>query len=279
MDVEKQFGIHIDIYIYIDYIDMDIVLKRTEILRKALEKIQSNRARLDHLKDYYSGKTAIVIATGPGFQDYVDLIKENTNENTIIICIKQSLKCFDYVADFHILNRDHLEKYDYINPKPITLILNYPKRIPHSYGDINFYIQNRPGFSHKRLDNWNEIDNNRDSLSLNDKNIGSNENMVFNGGHIMMEIVLPLCIHLGIKNIITNGWVGGSEHGIDIKNEQKWAKFPYLYEEQKTLIRISEKLPKFMLDHFNTNIYTICDSQYKIEKIDKQKYIDIITNE
>lgn len=67
--------------------------------------------------------------------------------------------------------------------------------------------------------------------------------MVVNLGHIMMETVFPLCIQLGVKNIIINGWVGGRGYGIEVKN-----KIPGLWishESQETLIKISEKMPDF----------------------------------
>jgi hypothetical protein len=90
---------------------MDPIDSRRTLLRGKIENISSNRERFEYLNNYYLGKTAIVIATGPGFKDYTNFIKENTNENTIIICIKQSLKALDYSADFHLLNRVHLEEY------------------------------------------------------------------------------------------------------------------------------------------------------------------------
>ena len=93
-----------------------------------------------------------------------------------------------------------------------------------------------------------------------------------------MEIVFPLCVHLGVTNIITNGWVGGPDHGIKIENEEKWEKYPYLWAMEARYVKISEKLPKFLLDHFGINIFTICDSSYNIKKIDEQKYINIISN-
>lgn len=107
------------------------------------------------------------------------MIKENINDDTIIMCIKQSLRCFDYVADFQFLNCDHFEEYDYKDPKPITIMINHPKRTTHPYGDISFYTRDmNQHVKHVRVNTWDEIDNDRDSIPFNDKNIGSGENMV-----------------------------------------------------------------------------------------------------
>jgi hypothetical protein len=254
-----------------------IVNTRVLELRNKLEIISSNRSRLNFLKNYYRGKTAIVIATGPGFQDYVDLIRDNINNDTIIICVKQSLRCFDHEADFHVINRDHLEEYEYNELQPITIMVNHPCQDKHPYGDIQFFSQNTTDIDHQRFNSWDQIDlTNYDSLSWNDKNLGTGENMVFNGNHIMLEAVMPLCVHLGVKNIIMNGWVGGGTHGIYIKDETDWNSLRHLWSDDEKMKRISEKIPGFLKEHFDINIYTICDSKFKIKRITDSEYVDIV---
>lgn len=254
------------------------ILDRTMKLREELSNIESNREKLNFMKNYYEGKTAIVVATGPKFQDHTPVIKENINDNTILITIKQSLLCFDYVSDFHLLNRDHLTHYLYNNdyPKPITLMTNYPKRKIHTqHGDIHFFLTNAKNNGHTRKCQWDSIDNNIKSFDMNDENLGSGENMVINSGHIMMESVLPLCVHLGIKKIIFNGWVGGSKHGINVGKELDWTKCKRLYKEQEKHIRISEKIPMYFKDNYDIDMYTICESKYMIQHITHEELYEL----
>jgi hypothetical protein len=259
---------------------MELIKKRTNILRSELDKIESNRAKLDYLKNYYLNKTAIIIATGPNFIDYTDLIKNNINENTIIICIKQSLYSFDNISDFHLLNYDNLDTYNYIDFKPITLFTNYNKeRTVHPYGDINFFIHPPKDIIKENNDIFNGIDNNKDYFSFNDNNLGIGESMTSNFGHIMFELAIPLCIQLGIKNIILNGWVGGYNHGIHINNELKWVgKYDYLQEQLNNHVIISEKIPQFLYTNFNIHIYSICPTMYKIDQIFEKEYLLIINS-
>lgn len=254
-----------------------IKLRRTK-LRNEIDGISGNRDRLDHLKDYYQGKTAVIVATGPGFQDHTDVIRDNMNENTILICIKQSLKTFDHLADFHIMNRDNYEPYDYQDPVPIILTTNYPERKEYQRGDIHFYGPNIPGVAHRAVNNWDSIDNDVDTLTFNDANNGPGENMVINSGHILIETAIPLCVHLGVKNIIINGWVGGYDHGIDIDNAtRKPSTKDFDFNNQNKIIRISEKMEDYFDRHFGISISRICDSRYRIPLISHDEYIDIVS--
>lgn len=238
---------------------IDTINNRINLLRDKLNAIKSNRDKLESLRDYHKGKSAIIVATGPGFQDYIEQIKESINDDVILICIKQSLKCFDYVSDFHIINRDHLCTYDYGEIKPITLMTYYPGRHKHKYGDIHFFCD---GIDKKRGDQWKNIDNNIDTINFNDEHLGTGENMTINFGHIMMETAIPLCTHLGISNVYLDGWIGGEKHGIKIKNETKHTNA--LIKEQKYHFEVSSKLSDFFKEHHNMNIYTICESHYQI---------------
>jgi hypothetical protein len=239
----------------------DIIKNRVAIMRNTIDKVSGNRNKLEALRNYHNGKSAIIVATGPGFQDYIGQIKESICDDVILICIKQSLNCFDDIADFHILNRDHLCAYEYGETKPITLMTYYPGRSKHKYGDIHFFCDNIDK-TNKRVDQWKNINNNIDTINFNDEHLGIGENMVVNSGHIMMESVIPLCTHLGITNVYINGWIGGFAHGIEIKNEIKRNK--KLENEQKYHFEVSSKLSDFFKEHHDMNIYTICESHYQI---------------
>ena len=262
----------------------DIIINRTIELRNKLNEIKSNRGKLDFLKNYYFNKTAIVIGTGPGYKDHLDVIKNNINENTILICIKQSIKDFDMICDFHAMNLDHYEDYNYDESfKPIVLFTNYSLpdennyRESHPSGDINYFIHNLKGIDKKLKIFWDCVLENEECLIPNDENLGPDENMSINTGHIMFETVIPLIIQLGIKNIILNGYVGGSSHGTIINNELKWEdNYAFLNDLQNDEYNRSKYLPKYLFDHYGIHIFSICKTNYHIEQITQQEFINII---
>lgn len=266
---------------------MDIIKNRIVKLRNELNEIPSNRKKINYLRNYYSNKTAIIVATGPGFADHINLIKDSINENTILICIKQSINHFDMIADFHILNQDHIEQYNYnTNYKPIVLFINYSKPRKHNFrsinatSDINFFLWNLNGVSHKRKNGWDLLNTDIDFLTFNDDNLGEGENMVINMGHIMMELTLPLAVSIGVKNIILNGFVGGGTHGTLIKNELSWntKEYKFLYAQQETFYEMSKYLEKYLFGKFGIHICSICKTNYHIRQIDADQYINIINN-
>jgi hypothetical protein len=266
----------------------EIIIKRTCILRKKLENINSNRQKLEFLKNYYLNKTAIIVGTGPEYKDNIEIIKNNINENTILICLKQSIKDFDMICDFHVYNGDHYENYAYGDFKPIVFYMNYSKpnidniRTVHQKADLNFFLFNLNGVIHNKTSIISEIqkNENRELLYWNDNNLGINENVVPHAQHIIFEIGFPLAINIGCKNIITNGWVGGSNHGCDIKNEVSWdnPKYNYLYTEQEKEYEYSKKLSKYLYDLYNVHIYALKTTNYQITTINYDDFINIVNN-
>ena len=125
---------------------------------------------------------------------------------------------------------------------------------------------------------WNEINNNVDALSFNNNNIGTGEMMVPNFGHIMMELALPLCVHLGVSNIILSGFVGGDAHGTKLTNEISWDSDTYRhhYMEQERNIIISKKLSNFFVNNFKINLYCFGKTFYNIDKINESEFCELI---
>lgn len=259
---------------------MDIIKNRIVKLKSELNKFSNDREKNDYLLNYYKNKTAFIIATGPGFTDHIEFIKKNITEDTILICIKQSIKCFDMIADFHVSNFVHDEKYNY-NEKfcPINLYIHHRRhKINECHNrkfiDINYFLLPMYDIEHKRKNGWKLLKTNIDFLTLDDSNLGQNNNMVINEGHIMMELALPLAISLGCKTIILNGFVGGYTHGIHINNEINpdilHAKLHHF--ENTVMIPNSAYLDKYLYDNFNAHIYSICDTHFKIPKISYNDY-------
>lgn len=261
----------------------NIIKNRTLKLRNELIKIKSNRGRLEYIKNFYSGKTAIIVGTGDKFTEKVDFIKENFTSDCILICIKQSLKSFEMTADFHLLNHDHMEEYKYSNVKPIVLFMNYSKpnkngiRNTKSISDINFFLNNMPNCNHSIVNILSNL--NKDNLfELNDKNMGPGENMRPHGTHIIFEMAFPLSVTIGCKNIITLGWVGGPSHGVLVKNELDWNKerYKFLFNNQIKEYEHSKKLSLYFYENYNIHLFSFGHTNYQLNKIEENDFKNLI---
>lgn len=254
-----------------------IIIKRTKILRQKLNKIEGNRAKLDYLKDYYKSKKIVIVATGPNYKDHINVIKQSIDDDTILVCIKQSIKDFDMICDFHLVNDDHYCRYVYNDHLPIVLFNYYingrtirDKNICHA--DIHFFTKNLPDVVKPRLDCLSSIPEGIDTLTFNDTNLGAGENMVINKLHIMFELGFPLAIQLGGSVVVTNGFVGGVdgnyEYGTRVNNSTtgRWeTRLP-------DSIELSKHLSEFLYDRFGIRLYSISDTFYHIEKISHEEY-------
>ena len=218
----------------------NIIIDRTIKLRQTLDKIKSNRQKLDYLNNYAKNKTAIIVGTGPEYKNYIQEVKKKFNQNCILICFKQSIKDFDMICDFHIINTAHFEMYNYKNIQPIIIYIKrfryfprciFPKLKKYDiYSDIYFYNSNSIFHIYReRIYIPEYLNTSEKVLDLDDNNIGSHENMTIQDGHIMYEIGLPLSIHIACKTIITLGWVGGMDHGTNITNQRNWENNKYKY--------------------------------------------------
>lgn len=262
----------------------DIIRKRTNELRAKLENISGNRDKVNFLKNYYFGKTAIIVGTGPDYKNQIDVIKNNINDNCILICIKQSARDFDMLCDFHIYNWDHYEKYDYIDTKPIVMFMNYSKPNDNNYrsvpnfSDINFFLFNLNNVVHESKIILESLESNENLFEYCDKNLGPGENMVPHGRHIIFEIAFPLAVSLGCSNIVTNGWVGGSSHGTKLLNPLSWdtEKYKHLYVYQQIEYDKSTHLSKYLYDNYKVHIFSLGNTNYKIDTITSAEFHNII---
>ena len=57
----------------------NIIIDRTIKLRQTLDKIKSNRQKLDYLNNYAKNKTAIIVGTGPEYKNSIQEVKKKFN--------------------------------------------------------------------------------------------------------------------------------------------------------------------------------------------------------
>jgi len=258
----------------------EVIINRTKKIREVFAEIQSNRGKLDFLKNYFYNKIAIIVGTGEGYRKHVDEIKNNFNDDMILICLKQSIYDFDMICDFHIYNYDNYEEYQYEETKPIVLFMNYSKPNADNYrqvyhqADINFFLYNLNGINKQHSDCLKMIPYGIDTLTFNDNNLGSGENMRPNGTHIMFEMALPLSLHMGCKVILTNGFVGNLKYDAKIKNPT-FVPPEILQKMNDKQIEMSTLLPNFLFGKFGAHIFSLCDTLYHIDRISHDEFVNI----
>ena len=91
----------------------DIIISRSNMLESKLTETVD-------LTNYYFNKTAIIV----GKSQNSDIIKENLNDRTILICIGDIIENFDMVCDFHICDNfyNYQSKPYVINDKSLNSI-------------------------------------------------------------------------------------------------------------------------------------------------------------
>lgn len=260
-----------------------IIETRVVVLRSELNKISSNRGKLELLKNYYKGKTAIIVGTGPNYKNYVDMVKNNFNENCVLICLKQTIEDFDMICDFHIYNPDNYKKYNYNTIKPIVMFMNFPTRkIPrgtYKDADIQFFITPIKGSKHIKKFMPFCFDQSNNFFEYNDDNLGEGENMVPHGKHVIFEMAFPLAVNLGCKNIITVGWVGGfGQYGTIVNNGTNWnlPMYKHLRDEEDFYNKKCGELPAYLQNNYNMNIFSLCENKRNIDVISEKQFMQII---
>tara|TARA_Y100000592_G_scaffold45373_1_gene71966 strand:+ start:6212 stop:8224 length:2013 start_codon:yes stop_codon:yes gene_type:complete len=185
------------------------VLKRNR-LRKKISLTNDLQRKVDILKDSYEGDTAYILNCGPSLGNYSeDFLKEFLSDK-LTVSVKQAYDVFPGVTDFHFFNcanlpmpsgKPILQHYTYDeHTRPIVVASsNYDlgqRWHPYQKHDLFFKIPIRT-----------EINNEFVTLTKKfDDFLFSNSLTRPCGPGIMLETVLFLTVHLGVKRIIGLGW-------------------------------------------------------------------------
>lgn len=179
------------------------VKEKTRELKKILKKTPSIHEKFKIMENYYQGHECYIISCGPSLSNYCrNLIKRIAGE-AVVMTIKQALKVYEDITDFHVLNWCNYQPYNYTNKDLISLYLSSDEKI-NSFHDITlsldpkYYINRIRHHSQKipaiaRSFRFNEY--------LFSKKIERPE-----GPGIMYEIPFYLALHLGCKKITVLGW-------------------------------------------------------------------------
>ena len=80
------------------------MIDKTPFVAEQIRKLPEIQDRVDYLWGKYHDEDCFILAAGPSLKKYsVEYIKEKLKDK-VVICIKQSIKDFYDITDFHCLN-------------------------------------------------------------------------------------------------------------------------------------------------------------------------------
>jgi predicted transcriptional regulator len=178
----------------------------SNVLRQLLEKLADSIERLEFLKNFFKGEDMVILGGGPSTGHLTDSEMNYIFENHLTICVKYVLDLLikkDKDPTFFIFNQ-------YLTTNTIPYYKNLSKNITSIFGSDGDYKHKNNGLILLEVDDVHFCIRNFNNLLMNHVDcltwkLKDNQRTYINM-HIMCEMALPLCIHLGILNIYTTGW-------------------------------------------------------------------------
>jgi len=269
-DVKIDIKDYINISNYEFAYNLETYICMSNVLRNILKKFNKKDTIL-FLKNLFKNEEVVIISSGPSSANVTDTELKYLSDNYITICVKYVLEFLlqkDIKPTFFVnnlfLSKNNFNFYDNLSKDLTTIIATFRGHpINSNYNQKNNYliiINNKGGnLNH----NFNLLKKNVNCISW---NIDKDYNISHIPLHIMCEIAIPLCIHLGVSKIFTVGW--------DLKNINNKAyiyddmKNPVYNDINKTSLPVEyESVPyiKKILNDKNIEIYKIKESPILLE--------------
>ena len=183
--------------------------KRTELRRK-IATTSDLQKQVDILKDSYKGETAYILNCGPSLSEYPEETLKEFLSDKLTLSVKQAYNKFPEISDFHFFNCANLPmpicapvlqhyKYDEKNRPIVIASSNYDlnKRWSNCQKqDLFFKIPIRTEINNEFITITKKFDDYLLSKSLTRPC----------GPGIMLETVIFMAVHLGVKKIVGIGW-------------------------------------------------------------------------
>jgi hypothetical protein len=175
--------------------------------------MQDLQQRLLFLENLFSNEEIVVLAPGPSYNFLSESELHFINDNYIIIAVKYVLKDLlnkNIIPTFFVYNKylsqNNVEFYSDLSKDVISIIsiCPGPGDIPDRSNLLKIYLNT----SRNHYQNFDLISKNIDCITwkIYETNIYKKNLLGCNALHIMCELAIPLCIHLGVSKIYTCGW-------------------------------------------------------------------------
>ena len=210
---------------------------------------------LENLQNLFKNENIVVLCPGPSYKSLTNNEKKYLIENYITIAVKY------VINDLNELNL--YPTFLILNDWSKTFKINYDNNLSIIYGyDISqkdFFLNFKTIRKYHHLNSFNLLKQNIDIISWNIREFKKNNIIGYHPMHIMCELVFPLIIHLGCKNIYTCGW--------DLKYEKNNC-YLYKLKDDTELLKNINQLPSEL--HVLENIKNIFKNKniyvFKIKK-------------
>jgi hypothetical protein len=158
----------------------------------------STKELIADLKDFYMGRTCLILACGPSIHDVPEENIYDLAKNKIVFAIKQAFDIAPGLINYHFLNSANYKPYNYSVWNPYKIVeLASNEKIPYleSLADIFLTVEQNWDFS-KALSSTLDFDK------------WTFDNSIVRpwGPGIMYETVFYMAYHMGFSDIYTLGW-------------------------------------------------------------------------
>ena len=100
------------------------MLDKTKSIGQEIRKLEEIEDRVEYLWGKYHNEDCFILAAGPSLKKYpVEYIKDKLKDK-VVICIKQSIKDFYDITDFHCLNFTNYEPYNELGAEVLNARAN-----------------------------------------------------------------------------------------------------------------------------------------------------------
>jgi hypothetical protein len=244
--------------------------------------------KLLFIENMFKGEDCFIVAPGPSYQELTEEQKNNIFNNYFTIAVKYIIDEFikSDITPFIYAFSDINKKKDYIidttciysilskiikvNNKSIRIKLNNMKQSNDNYDLLfvnnNFYSKNLSSNILTLLnETYIEFEKNNDPLNIHNNilkyKINNNTGFYFTKiGHIMYEIAIPICVHLGFSNIYTIGWDCNYTQQTYYYATKSNIKTTNRIKCNSAVINNSYFMHKVMKEKYNINIYKSSNS-------------------
>ena len=222
------------------------IKKKANTLKWAMKTLNTQKKKVDFLKDQFKGEECYLLSCGPSLRDYdPDYLREILKDK-LVIAVKQA---YDYVpdcVDFHLWNCSNLplpnhegNHYPYWEKEPITICSsNYDLGArwdaSNQHHDLFFKIPIRTEINNEFLTITKKFDDYLLEKSLTRPC----------GPGIMYETAIYTAVHLGVSKITALGWDLSKENPKDIKGAVSYSdEYPHFYEGSTEVFNRGDVLP------------------------------------
>lgn len=225
----------------------------TSQLKQSIQQFSTCEERIDHLKDKYKGKTAVILLTGPTLNDHDhSRMREifSSRDDLVIIPVKQAYNSVLETADFHVMNHWNIDRKVPTSYKSDDTICFWNCTASFLQEHLNIIADNGhpcdiwiPVLNHPYITREQSIQATCDFEKFYDL---GREYRSWWGTSITYSTAIPLALHLGCKDFIMVAWdlkltPESADHFYKDKN-QDFKTVPIDVQEELEVIESTKKL-------------------------------------